>query len=229
MSQAKEDSHLEEERPTPYTKYWDREYPDPEEIKELAGLPEAEDPSASGRFHVPGLLKVITVFISLVFVGSIFSSLLIPLISREDHTETSSNAIAQEPQAYEHWISSQVSTALAGSAATGQARFLGVQFDGSIQHPIVGILVEGAESQNSFPTAALQSPSIAVLQRLFADERGQSVTLVWVRPAPASENDQSSLDIILMVGMLRQTAQDLDWTHLTVEDLQNVADLYEEA
>ncbi|MFC1935641.1 hypothetical protein ACFLX9_02635 [Chloroflexota bacterium] len=218
---------MEGERPIPDKKYWDREYPDPEETKELAGLPEAEDPSASGRLYVPGLLKVITVFISFIFVGSIFSSLLIPLISREDNTETSSNAIAQETQAYEHWISSQVSAAVAGPAAVGQARFLGVQFDGSIQHPIVGILVEGAEPQNSFPTAALQSLSIAVLQRLFSDERGQSVTIVWVQPAPASENDQSSLDIILIVGMLRQTAQDLDWIHLTAEDLQNVADLYE--
>ena len=220
---------MEGERPDPDEEYWDREYPDSEEIKELAGLPDAQDPSASGRFHVPGLLKVITVFMCLVFVGSVLFTALGPLISRGDRTETSSNATAQEMQAYEQWISSQVSAAIAESAAAGQAWFLGVQFDDSIQHPIVGILVEEVGPQNPFPTAALQSPSIAVLQRLFADERGQSVTLAWVRPAPTSENGQSSPDIILVVGMLRQTAQGLDWTHLAAEDLRNVADFYEEA
>ena len=220
---------MEGERPDPDEEYWDREYPDPEELEELADPREAEGPSASRGFHIPGLLKVITVLMSLVFVGSVLLPILGPLISKGDRTETSPNATAQETQAYEHWISSQVSTALAGSAAVGQARFLGVQFDGSIQHPIVGILVEGAEPQNSFPTAALQSPSIAVLQRLFADERGQSVTLVWVRPSPARENGQSGPGIILVVGMLRQTAQGLDWTHVAAEDLRNVADFYEEA
>ena len=211
---------MEEDRPDPDEEYWDREYPAPEE---------SEEPPAPGGFHVPGLLKVITILMSLVFVGSVLLPILGPLISKGDRTETTPNATAQETQAYEHWISSQVSTALAGSAAVGQARFLGVQFDGSIQHPIVGILVEGAEPHNALPTAALQSTSIAVLQRLFADKRGQNVTLVWVRPSPASESGPSSPGIILVVGMLRQTAQGLDWTHLAAEDLRNVADFYEEA
>ena len=218
---------MEGERPDPDEEYWDREYPDPEELEELAGPPDTEGPPASGGFHVPGLLKVITVLMALTFLGSVLLPILGPLISKGDPTETSPNPT--ETQAYEQWISRQVSAAMAESPATGRARFLGVQFDNSVQHPVVGILVEGVEPQSPFPTAALQSPSIAVLQRLFADERSQSVTLVWVQPALASESGQPSPDIILVVGMLRQTAQGLDWTNLAAEDLRNVADLYDEA
>ena len=220
---------MEGERPDPDEEYWDREYPAPEESEELADPPGAEGSSAPGGSHLPGFLKVITILVSLVFLGSVLLPILGPLISKGDRTEATPNATAQETQAYEHWISSQVSTALAGSAAVGQARFLGVQFDNSVQHPVIGILVEEVEPQSPFPTAALQSTSIAVLQRLFADERSQSVTLAWVQPALARENGQPSPDIILVVGMLRQTAQSLDWTNLAAEDLRNVADLYKEA
>ncbi len=229
-SQAKESFRLEGERPDPDEEHWNREYPDPEELEDLADLPDTEGSSASGGFPVPGLLKVITVLMSLAFVGSLLLPILEPLISKGDRIETTPNATAQETREYEQWISRQVNTAMAESPAAGRARFLGVQFDGSPQHPVIGILVEGVGPQSFFPTAALQSPSIAVLQRLFADERSQSVTLTWVRPALVSENDQPSPDIILIlvVGMLRQTAQGLDWTDLDAEDLRNVADLYEE-
>ena len=86
----------------------------------------------------------------------------------------------------------------------------------------------GGDSLGAFSTAALQSSSVAILQRLFADERAQSVTLAWLRPTRAIGDDQPTQDVILVVGMLRQTAQGVDWTHLADEDLRKVADLYRE-
>jgi len=220
---------LKGEWPDPDEQYRDRTYPNPEEAEKQANLPDAEEPSASGGFHVPGLLKIISVLIVLAFVGSILLTTLTPLIGSGDRPEPSSSAAAQEDPAYEKWIGARVSAALAESGTAGQARFLGVQFDDSIQHPIVGVLAEGIDPQNPFPTDDLQSSSLAILQRLFDDERAQSVTLAWLLSAHTSGNGQSTQVVIMMIGMLRQTAQGIDWTHLGAEDLRNVADLYWEA
>ena len=223
---------MEGERPDPDEEYWDREYPDPEEVEELASLPDTEGPATSGGLRIPGVLKITAAFMAFAMLGSILLSTLGPLGRGGGRTETPSSTTAQEAEAYQRWIATQVSAALAKSGMAGQARFLGVQFDGSdgsIEQPIVGILAEGAGSQDTIASAALQSSSIATLQRLFADERAQSVTLAWFRPASNSESSQADLDFILAVGMLRGTAEDIDWKRLASEDLRTVADLYQEA
>jgi hypothetical protein len=54
------------------------------------------------------------------------------------------------------------------------------------------------------------------------------VTLAWIGPADDGGSGQSLGQVILMVGMLRQTAQGINWSFLRAEDLRNVADFYQE-
>jgi hypothetical protein len=114
------------------------------------------------------------------------------------------------------------------SGATGQVLLLGVQFGDSIHDPTIGILAEGLDPRSGPGRSALQTHSIAVLQRLFADERAQSVTLAWLGPTADSGSGQSLSQVILMVGMLRRTAQGINWAYLGAEDLPKVADFYQE-
>ena len=71
----------------------------------------------------------------------------------------------------------------------------------------------------------LQSYSIEIFDRVFGDERAQSVVLAWFRPAAAG-GDSPGLEEVMLVGMLSQTAQGIDWANLSAEDLRGVADLY---
>ncbi|MFH1560413.1 MAG: hypothetical protein ABID84_03265 [Chloroflexota bacterium] len=208
--------------------YQDWEYPDPEEVEELANLPLDEEPPSSGGLRIPILLKIVGVLMLLAFVGSLLLPVLGSPAGSGDQAVAPSHNTAQEFQAYQQWIESSVSAALREWGAVGQARFLGVQFSDSIQDPVVGILAEGLNPRNGPDRATLQSYSIAVLQRLFADERAQSVTLAWLGPGADSGNDQSLREVILMVGMLRNTAQGIDLAHLRAEDLRKVADYYQE-
>jgi len=217
-----------EKRPGPGGEYQDWEYPDPKDVEDMANLPFDEEPSSSRGFAIPMILKIFGALMLLAFVGS----LLLPVLGSPDgsghNTGTSSGNTTQEAQVYQQWIGSSVSAALNESGATGHVQFLGVQFSDSIQDPTIGILAEGLDPQSGPGMSALQSHSIAVLQRLFADERAQSVTLAWLGPYTDSGSGQPLREVILMVGMLRQTAQGINWPYLRAEDLQNVADYYQE-
>ena len=217
-----------DKRPGPGDDYQDWEYPDPKDVEELANLPYDEGPASSGGRAIPVFLKIFGAIMLLAFVGSLLLPVLGSPGSDGNHTGASSGNTNSEVQAYQQWIGSSVSAALNDSGATGRVQFLGVQFGDSIQDPTVGILAEGLDPQSGPGRSALQSHSIAVLQRLFTDERTQSVTLAWFGPASDSGIGQSLGEVLLMVGMLRHTAQGINWSYLRAEDLRNVADFYQE-
>ena len=215
-------------RPSPDDDYQDWEYPDPRDIEDLANLPFDEETSSSRGLTIPPLLKIVGVLTLLAFVGSLLLPVLGSPSGDVEHTRASSSNTTQELQAYEQWIGNNVNAAMNDSGATGQVQFIGVQFGDSIQSPIIGILAQGLDPQSDPGRRALQSHSIAVLQRLFSDERAQSVTLVWLEPATDGGSVEPIGQVVLTVGMLRQTAQGLNWTYLRAEDLRNIADYYQE-
>ncbi|MDA0988326.1 MAG: hypothetical protein O2783_04210 [Chloroflexi bacterium] len=216
-----------EKRPGPGDEYQDWEYPDPKDIEELSAIPFGDEPPSGGS-RMSILLKVVGGIMLLSFVGSLLSPILGSLSGGGDQTGTSSDNTAQDTQAYELWIGSSVNAALSESGALGQVRYIGIQFDTSVRDPVIGFLVEGLDPQSSSGRDALQNYSITVLERLFADERAESVTLAWLRPVADSGSRSSSQEVVLLVGVLRNTALGIDWENLRAEDLPGVVEFYQE-
>ena len=147
--------------------------------------------------------------------------------------DNSGTNTTQDDQAYRQWIDGRVSEALSGYALSmyggdGQVRYLGVQFGDSILDPIVGILSERTDLQSGSGIGALQGYSMAVLHGLFADERAQSVTVVWLGYTTDNVSGEPVQEVVLMIGMLRDTAEGIDWASIGPADLRYVADYYQE-
>ena len=215
-----------EKSPGPGEHYHDWEYPDPQDIEELADSP-LDGPSPSGRSGISILLKAFVGLMALGLVGSLLLPALGPLANSGENGETSPSNTTEASQAYQQWIESSVSSALGGSGGEGQVQFLGVRFDDSLRDPIIGIQSERVDLPGSSGMDSLHGYSIAVLQSLFDDERARSATLVWLEPASAGGSGETSPEVILVVGMLRQTAQVIDWAGIGPADLRIVADYYQ--
>ena len=69
---------------------------------------------------------------------------------------------------------------------------------------------------------------MVVLHGLFADERAQSVTLVWLGSTTDNVSGEPVQEVVLMIGMLRDTAESIDWVSIGPEDLRYMADYYQE-
>ena len=214
--------------PTHDEEYQDWEYPTPEEISDLNTLPFTDEPSSSLGTRMPVLLKIVGTLSLLAFVGSLLVPVLGALVGHGNQTGSSTGKTTQESQVYQQWIWSSISAVLSESSGLGQVLYLGVEFGDSVQDVVVGIELERTDLRSNPKRGALQSTSIAILQRLFADERAESVTLAWLRPIDDTERGESHREVVLTVGMLRQTADKTDWANLRGEDLRYVADHYQE-
>jgi len=213
-----------EKRPDPDEEYREWEYPDPEDVADLANLPFEDEPQSSGRPRIP-IMKIGGAFMLLAFVGS----LLLPLLGLlNSGGEQSGTDTTLEDQVYQQWIGSSVSAALNGYEGGDQVQYLGVQFGDSVQDPIVGILSEDVDTRSGSGIVTLQGYSLAVLQDMFSDERAQSVTLVWLGSTIDSIGGKSTQEVVVMIGMLRQTAEGIDWASIGPADLRYVADFYQE-
>ena len=218
-----------EKRPDPGDEYQDWEYPDPKEVESLANLPLEDEPPSSGGPRIP-IMKIGVTLMLLAFVGSLLLPLLGLLTGGGDNSGTDTT---QADQTYQRWIDGRVSEVLSGYALSmyggdGQVRYLGVQFGDSIQEPIVGILSERTDLESGSGIGALQGYSMAVLHGLFADERAQSVTVVWLGYTTDNVSGEPVQEVVLMIGMLRDTAEGIDWASIGPADLRYVADYYQE-
>ena len=213
-----------EKRPEPGDEYQDWEYPDQKDVEALTNLLSEDEPPSSGGPRIP-IMKIGGVLMALAFIGSI----LLPLLGL--FTGGGGNNVAdttQADQVYQQWIGSHVSAALSGYGGGGNVRYLGVQFGDSIQDPVVGILSDRTDLQSSSGIGTLQGYSMVVLHGLFADERAQSVTLVWLGSTTDNVSGEPVQEVVLMIGMLRDTAESIDWVSIGPEDLRYVADYYQE-
>ena len=216
-----------EKSPGPGEHYHDWEYPDPKDIEELAD-PLFDGPPSSGGPGVSILLKVVVGLMALGLVVSLVLPALGPLGDSGDQGETSSGNTAEASQAYQKWIESSVNSALVGYGGAGQVQYLGVQFQESSRDPVIGLQSKGIDLQSGSGLDALHGYSIAILQSLFADERAQSISMVWLGPDTDGGSGEASPEVILIVGMLRQTAQGIDWASIGPTDLRYLADYYQE-
>ena len=212
-----------EKRPDSGDEYQDWEYPDPEDVEAIANLPFKDEPPSGGP-RIP-VMKIGGALMALAFVGSLLVPLLGLFNGGGDNRGTDTT---QADLAYQQWIGGRVSEALSGYGGVGQVRYLGVQFGESLQDPVVGLLSEGVDVQSSSDIGALQGYSMAVLRGLFADERARSVTIVWLGSPTDNANGEPVQEVTLMVGMLRDTAESIDWASIGPEDLRYVADYYQE-
>ncbi len=218
--------------PNPDDDYWEQRFSDPDDQEDLEESEEDydydEDSTKPGWLSKSGLLKIIAAFMGLLLIGSMLMPVIGPLIRGGGSPQSSTDSISQELRSYEQWIGSRVRDVLVRSNAARHASFLGVQFDNSIQRPIVGILVSDQQPTGDLSTMTMQSSSIEIFQRLFEDDRAQDITLAWLKPGEANPDGQITAAPIFIVGMLRQTAQALDWSRIKPEDLESIADFYQE-
>ena len=71
----------------------------------------------------------------------------------------------------------------------------------------------------------MQSYSIAILGRIFDDGRADSVTLFWYNLAAGADGGQAQLQAAMVVGLVRQTADGIDWSSLRAAELAEAVDL----
>lgn len=214
--------------PGPDGDYEDWEFPDPDEIEELSNLPEPRGPATVAGIPLSFLLKVIAFFIIAGLVGSLVVPVIEPLnaIRSPDSPDTATD---RELAEYYDWLNTNVGRAIDDSSNAARARFLGIQFGDSDKDPIIGVLAQGYDPLSSYPSAILNAPSIEVLRRVFEDERAERVTLAWLWNAPGENAGESTQQLALLVTMLRDTADNIDWSYMRAVDLPRLADVYQEA
>ena len=214
--------------PGPDGDYEDWEFPDPDEIEELSNLPEPQGHPRIAGFPVSFLLKIIAFFIIAGLVGSLVLPVLQPLGGARPPDSPAIDA-NQDISEYHGWLSEAVARGLDDSTNAARAQFLGVQFGESGHDPIIGILAQGYDPTNAYPSAILNYPSIEVLRRVFADDRAERVTLAWLWTAPGESGGDATPELVLLLTLLRETAQGIDWSYIRAADLPRLADDYQEA
>ena len=214
----------------PGDEYQEWEYPDPKDVEDLNELVEDDDPESQSGSRLPSLRQTIIGIVLLTFAGS----LLLPFLPALGQGQGAAEQVDVPPDLgstdeeliiFDEWIESNVYAGLREWGAADRVEYLGVQFNGSIQSPIIGLQVETLDPESGAGIPMLQSYSIEIFDRVFGDERAQSVILAWFRPAAAG-GESPGLEEVMLVGMLSQTAQGIDWANLRAEDIRGVADLY---
>ena len=216
---------MDDEQLEPDKQYWGKEYPDLEEVEELERLSEYEETHDARRSPFTGVLKVLAVLMGVVFIVSILLPTLSPLLTDEQSQNDESSI---EELQYIQWIVERVNPVLSQSEMGRVSRVIGVQFNESIDRPVIGVLVQRLEHSDSFPTRAIQNSSVLIFQRLFEDERANSVTLAWFTSSIPEKKGDSLSELVLVVGLVRETAEELEWSQIKAEDLRDAVDFYEE-
>lgn len=215
-------------RPGEDEEYQDWEYPDPEDVEDLSRFHSEYETSTSDGTNMPVLLKIFGGLTILAFALSLFLPVLEPLIGNNDQDGMSLTNATSEEETYREWIGNSVVASLNGYDAVGKVRFVGVEFGNSIQDPVIGILSQGIDMHSDTGRSTIQNYSITVFESIFNDIRAQSATLVWLVPVDDSGMVEQVQEIVLVVGMLRQTADGISWASIGPADLRYVADYYEE-
>ena len=214
----------------PGDEYQEWEYPDPKDVEDLNELVEDDDPESQSGSRLPSLRQTIIGIVLLTFAGSLLLPFLPSLGQGQGAAEqvdvpSAADSTDEELIIFDEWIESNVYAGLREWGAADRVQYLGVQFNGSIQSPIIGLQVETLDPESGAGIPMLQSYSIEIFDRVFGDERAQSVILAWFRPAAAG-GESPGLEEVMLVGMLSQTAQGIDWANLRAEDIRGLADLY---
>ena len=209
----------------PGDEYEEWEYPDPKDVEDLADRPILDKPRTESKGF--STLKMVVVGI---VAASLIGSLMIPLLASprggpSPQEVTPATGLSEEAAAYDAWLQRSVDSALREWGAQGQAQYLGAEFEISDTDPIIGLRVDGLDPTTDSARSAMQNYSIAILGRIFADQRADSATLFWYNLNTAADG-RSQLQAAMVVGLVRQTAEVIDWSNLRATELENAVDLY---
>ena len=209
----------------PGDEYEDWEYPDPRDVEDLADRPIVDKPRTESRGF--STLKMVVVG---VVAASLIGSLMIPLLmsprgAAPPEQVTPAVGLSEAAVAYDAWLQRSVDAAFREWGAQGQAQYLGAEFEISDTDPIIGLRVDGLDPTTDAARTVLQNYSIAILGRIFADPRADSATLFWYNLSTGTDG-RSQLQAAMVVGLVRQTADVIDWSSLRAEELENAVDLY---
>ncbi len=210
----------------PGDEYEEWEYPDPRDVEELANRPIMDEPRSESR----GFASLKMVVVGVVAV-SLVASLALPVLlagggGSQPAPVSPGRVTTEETAEYSAWLEQSVGAALREWGAQGQARYLGTQFDISATDPVIGVRVDGLDPTTGSAKSAMQSYSIAILGRIFDDGRADSVTLFWYNLAAGADGGQAQLQAAMVVGLVRQTADGIDWASLRAAELAEAVDLY---
>ena len=183
--------------------------------------------STDSNREIPRFLKIGSGLILLAFIGSLLEPLM-GIFSSDKQNPNGTEGLPNETGLeYQRWIQDSLSSEL--SQYPGGASFYGLNFRDSIRNPIIGITLDSITNRNIVDWTHIQGHSISIFEVIFDDERADSAMLVWL----ATEDNSLSLEqnaevIVLAIGMLKTTADGIDWSGIGPADIRYVADYYEE-
>ena len=149
--------------------YQDWEYPDQQDIEDLAAIRFEQDSSTSQGPAIPILLKIVGAVMLVGFIGSILFPVFESGGVAGNGNKATLNQTSQELQAYEKWILGNVNAATLEFGSKIKTELLGVQFDNSIENPIVGILAVRLDRHIEVEPRDLHHHSIMILELLFME------------------------------------------------------------
>ena len=186
-----------------------------------------EDSLASSPAKFPWL-KVFAIVVGVALIASLLIPLFGPLMNgfKGDPESDNEDTILRNEHLYSRWITDNVNEILGNTETANKARLLGVKFDQSINNPIIGILMNYGGSEGTLTERMLKGTSAKIFHTLFDDKRGQNIVIVWLKPGKINSEGQTIADVVLMIGMLRQTEKAIDWKKFDTNKLDDVTDLY---
>ena len=173
-------------------------------------------------------LQLVAVILGLALIASFLIPVLGPLMNgfQGDDVSDPGDKILRDQHLYSRWITDNVNDILLNPGTANKTRLLGVKFDKSLDNPIVGILMNVDRSEEALTEEILKGTSTTIFRTLFDDKRGQNIVILWLKPSKTNSEGQTMTDIVLMIGMLRQTAKSIDWKKFDRNKLDLEADLY---
>ena len=206
--------------------YQDWEYPDQDDIEDLEYFG-VEDFASQKQYRWSLLIKIFGAIMILSFIGSLF----VPLFGLFSSGSGEKGIESQEEvleSIYTENIEKIVIDVLKDNPNGDTISYLNVEFPMSEQDPIVAILINEPEVTGSAILDRVNGYSIDLFRDIFSDIRFRNVTLVWFEASGVETDGEIFAQAFLMIGISKANAMNVNWSSLSVQDLRNISDYYQE-
>ncbi len=209
------------------------EFPENKDINELEEFDNKsyvyEEDSYTSSQPKFSWLRLLAIILGLALIASLLIPVLGPLMDGFQSNEVSNpeDKMLREQNLYSRWITDNVNDILGNPITANKTRLLGVKFDESVDNPILGILMNFDRSEEPIVEEILKGTSTTIFDTLFDDKRGQNIVILWLKPGKVNSDGQTMTEVVLMIGMLRETAKSIDWKKFDTNKLDQAADIYQ--
>ena len=209
------------------------EFPENKDINELEEFDNKsyvyEEDSYTSSQPKFSWLRLLAIILGLALIASLLIPVLGPLMDGFQSNEVSNpeDKMLREQNLYSRWITDNVNDILGNPITANKTRLLGVKFDESVDNPILGILMNFDRSEEPIVEEILKGTSTTIFDTLFDDKRGQNIVILWLKPGKVNSDGQTMTEVVLMIGMLRETAKSIDWNKFDTNKLDQAADIYQ--